>query len=100
MELYRHRGTKRHGILLDDFVDGNEQCHDCDAACCKGFPTVALTAAEYAVLEKLGAHRLEFLLDGHYFLVIENGCEFLADNRCGIYEQRPSICRRFTCREL
>lgn len=100
MELFRRRGTKKHGVLLDDFIDGSEHCRNCDAACCRGFPTVELTAGEYATLEKLGAVRLEFLLSGHYYLVIENGCEFLVDNCCGIYEQRPAICRRFTCREV
>jgi Fe-S-cluster containining protein len=86
-------------MLLDEALDGSDHCRDCDAACCRGFPTVELTAAEYTALERLGAVRLEFLLDGHHYLVIENGCEFLVDNRCGIYEQRPSICRRFTCRD-
>lgn len=100
MELFRRKFVRKHGVLLDDGSVGNEQCGNCDAACCRGFPSVELTPAEYAALENLGAHRLEFLLDGHYYLVIENGCEFLADNRCAIYEQRPTICRRFTCREV
>lgn len=99
MDLFGRKLVKKHGILLDVFLDGNQQCQNCDAACCRGFPTVALTPEEYAALEKLGAKRLEFLLDGHSYLIIENGCEFLVDNSCGIYEQRPSICRRFICRD-
>jgi len=99
MELFRRKRAKKHGLLLDDPLDGNELCFDCNAACCRGFPSVELTATEYAALEKLGAHRLEFLLNGHYYLVIENGCEFLVDNRCGIFAQRPAVCRRFTCRD-
>lgn len=99
MELFRRKAVRKQGILLDDGIDGNEHCSNCDAACCRGFPSVELTAAEYATLEELGALRLEFLLDGHYYLMIENGCEFLVGSRCGIYEQRPAICRRFTCRD-
>ena len=98
MELFGTRRAKKHGILLDESFDGNDNCSGCDAACCRGFPSVELTPQEYATLERLGAVRLEFLLDGHFFLVIENGCEFLVDNRCRIYEQRPAICRRFVCR--
>ena len=100
MDLFRRKRAKKHGVLLDNFTDGNEHCLNCNAACCRGFPTVELTPGEYATLEKLGAGRLEFLLDGHYYLVIENGCEFLVENRCAIFAQRPSICRRFTCRDI
>jgi Fe-S-cluster containining protein len=99
MELFRRKRVKKQGILLEESIDGNEHCLGCNAACCRGFPTVELTAAEYGILEKLGATRLEFLLDGRCYLVIENGCEFLVENRCGIFAQRPSICRRFTCRD-
>jgi Fe-S-cluster containining protein len=99
MELFRTKRVKRHGILLDHGVDGNDHCRECDAACCRGFPSVALTPGEYGTLQRLGAGRLEFTLDGSFYLIIEHGCEFLTGNRCGIYEHRPDICRRFTCRE-
>lgn len=98
MNLF-HRNVKRlHGILLEHPADGNERCVACDASCCRGFPSVELSPTEYGLLERLGAKRLEFTLDGHFYLLIENGCEFLAGNRCAIYGQRPMICRRFTCR--
>jgi len=100
MELFRARRAKKHGILLDEPVDGNDGCNGCDAACCRGFPNVELTPHEYAALERLGAARLEFLLNGRHYLIIENGCEFLIDGRCAIYDHRPSICRRFSCQEL
>ncbi|GAW67291.1 hypothetical protein GPEL0_01r3041 [Geoanaerobacter pelophilus] len=66
--------------------------------CCRSFPNVDLSWGEYQLLERLGATRLHFSLYGPHKLIIENGCEFLVDNRCGIYEQRPEICRRFICR--
>jgi Fe-S-cluster containining protein len=100
MNLFRTKRVKRHGILLDKPVDGSERCKDCDADCCRGFPSVRLTAEEYSTLERLGAARLEFLLNGEHYLIIEHGCEFLADNQCSIYDQRPEICRRFTCNEI
>ncbi len=97
MSLFRRDRKKLHGMLLHHPKDGNERCAACDAACCRGFPTVALTADEYARLESLGAKRLEFTLNGHFYLIIENGCEFLHGNRCSIYEDRPKICRLFVC---
>ena len=96
MSLFRRNRVKRHGLLLDDPVDGS-RCCGCDADCCRGFPSVALSAAEYGTLARLGAQRLAFTLDGRFYLLIENGCEFLDRNRCAIYADRPDICRRFTC---
>lgn len=98
MDLFRKKPLKKHGILLDTPMDGSEHCLGCDADCCRGFPSVELTPEEYGTLERLGASRLELLLNGHQYLIIENGCEFLIGNRCSIYHHRPSICQRFTCR--
>ncbi len=100
MALWGRSRKKLRGILLEHPEDGNERCAACDASCCRGFPSVELTAEEYATLERLGAKRLEFALNGHYYLLIEHGCEFLIGNRCGIYKHRPTICRRFSCRDL
>lgn len=99
MSLFNRR-QKRRGILLEQPLDNGEQCSRCNADCCRGFPSVELTEAEYDRLEKVGDARLEFTLNGHFYLIIENGCDYLRGNRCGIYEQRPEICRRFTCQEL
>lgn len=97
MHLFSQR-RKLHGVLLDTDLDNGSQCLSCDAACCRGFPSVRLTSDEYARYEKRGGVRLEFTLTGEFYLIIENGCDFLVGNRCSIYEQRPAICRRFSCR--
>jgi Fe-S-cluster containining protein len=99
MTLFGRKREKRHGVLLAEGVDGGDRCRECDASCCRGFPSVELTPQEYGTLERLGAARLQYLLSGRYYLMIENGCEFLSGNRCAIYDQRPAICRRFTCRD-
>lgn len=99
MNLFRMKRLKKHGLILDKPVEDSEQCIDCEADCCRGFPSVKLTPEEYGTLEKLGAARLQFLLNGEHYLIIEQGCEFLENNRCGIYAHRPSVCQRFTCSE-
>ena len=86
-------------MLLDHPVDDDGRCQACDGACRRAFPSVALTWTEFGTLEALGAVRLDFSLTGHYKLIIENGCEFLNDGRCGIYDHRPEVCRRFFCRD-
>ena len=89
--------AKRRGLLLNVPLNNNERYHNYATNCCRGFPSVELSAEEFAALQTIGAIRLEFTLTGHFYLLIENGCEFLVDNRCAIYAQRPAICRRFIC---
>lgn len=99
--LFANRSReKRHGLLLDHPLDDPQRCRQCDGACCRAFPSVVLTWEEYLALEALGARRLELSLHGEPYLLIENGCEFLAEGRCAIYSQRPQICRRFYCTDL
>jgi Fe-S-cluster containining protein len=41
-----------------------------------------------------------YTADGEWMLQFDTRCKFLgADNRCGIYEQRPRVCRDFDERE-
>lgn len=99
MALFASARKKKHGILRDQPLENSERCAACDADCCRGFPSVELDASEYGLLEKLGAQRLTFTLDARFYLIIENGCEFLDHNRCSIYEHRPRICRIFYCED-
>lgn len=89
--------TKKHGMLLDQPADDDDRCRNCDGACCRAFPSVDLSWGEYEQLRMLGATRLQFSIFGPHKLIIDNGCEFLANGRCAIYEHRPDICRRFIC---
>ncbi len=91
---------KRHAIVSERSVDDDWRCRSCDGSCCRSFVAVPLRWAEYDALRALGARRLELSLRGPHFLLIENGCEFLVDGRCGIYEQRPDACRRFICDDV
>lgn len=97
MNFFMPARLKKHGMLLDRPVDDNSRCRNCDGACCRTFPSVNLTWDEYERLLHLGAGRLHMSLTGHCQLIIENGCEFLAEGKCTIYEQRPDVCRRFFC---
>jgi hypothetical protein len=91
--------TKKHGMLMDLPVDDDSRCKECDGACCRAFVSVKLSWPEYERLRDIGAHRLNFSLSGRHTLDIENGCEFLMEGRCAIYDIRPETCRRFFCRD-
>jgi hypothetical protein len=87
------------GVLLDHPIDNDARCQGCDGFCCRSFPTVNLTWAEFETLKALGARRLHYSISGHYKLIIENGCEFQFQGKCSIYSHRPDICRRFICQK-
>jgi len=89
--------TKKHGKLLEHPADDDLRCRNCDGACCRAFPSVALTWSEYEELRMMGATRLQFSIFGPHKLIIDNGCEFLVNGRCSIYAHRPDVCRRFIC---
>ena len=76
-------------------------CLQC-ANCCKGYSPRFKTPDIKRISKHLKMRESEFI--EKYLLVDEDGdfvaktkpCPFLApDNRCSIYEQRPSDCRRF-----
>ncbi len=91
------RRVKRRCLLMDHPVENEEHCRNCDGECCRSFPALELTWAEFETLKALGSNRLHFSLTGRHKLVIENGCEFLVKGRCAVYDFRPEVCRRFMC---
>jgi uncharacterized protein len=97
MLFSRRERQKRHGVLLEHPLNDPSCCRNCDGVCCRSFPSVHLSWDEYQQLNALGATRLQFSLFGPHKLLIDNGCEFLSEGRCVIYEHRPEICRRFIC---
>jgi Fe-S-cluster containining protein len=87
-------------------VVGSSPCHSCAALCCKQ------NGHDYAVLlegederRRFAAFAADVLIAGESAPVLErvlpyvNGrCQFLGgDDRCTIYDDRPSHCRRFEC---
>lgn len=76
-------------------------CLSC-AACCKNYSPRIKTPDLKRISKHFGLRESEFI--NKFLLVDEEGdfvvnskpCPFLgSDNRCSIYEQRPSDCRRF-----
>lgn len=97
MPFTSHARKKLRGVLLELPHDDDKRCQECGGACCRSFSDVALTWDEYKRLQNLGATRLQLSLTGPHRLVIDYNCEFLVAGRCSIYEDRPEICRRFSC---
>ena len=81
---------------------GDVLCNHCSAKCCKYF---ALPIEKpdtrkdfdfirwFLLLERASI----FIEDGTWYLLVHTTCKHLqSDNRCGIYETRPQICREYT----
>lgn len=79
-------------------------CDKCSAICCRYFalpldnPTTAkdLDDVRWYLLHR-GIH--VFIEKKQWYLCVHNPCEHLgAANRCGIYDRRPRICRKYSTR--
>lgn len=77
----------------DELVDPAVSCERCDAVCCR------LTVVVFAE-DIVPRHLVERNIDGLDVMARgEDGWCVALDQKhmnCGIYEQRPEICRRFT----
>jgi Fe-S-cluster containining protein len=77
-------------------------CERCTALCCRYFALpidTPRTPADYDDIRWYLAHESVhiFIEDGDWFLAIQTRCQYLGDdNRCGVYEDRPRICREYT----
>ncbi|MCX5661939.1 MAG: YkgJ family cysteine cluster protein [Planctomycetota bacterium] len=77
-------------------------CSRCTAICCRYFALQIDTPTDPAEFDDIRwylAHESVhvFIEDGDWYLAIQTRCQHLAeDNRCGIYEDRPKICREFS----
>lgn len=89
-------------ISRDELKPGEVLCEYCTAKCCKYF---ALPIEEPTVKKDFDFIRwyllhdraTVFTEDDTWYLMVHTACKHLQpDNRCGIYETRPEICREYT----
>ena len=93
-------GAKK--ICRDDLPKGESLCEYCTAKCCRYFALPIDTPDTYKELEYLRWFLLHdrasiFKEDDDWYLLVHTTCKhLLEDNRCGIYDTRPQICRDYT----
>lgn len=77
-------------------------CEHCTAKCCRYFALPLETPTSREEFESLRWFLLHeqataFTEEGEWYVCIHTVCKHLQpDNRCGIYETRPPICREYT----
>jgi len=86
-------------INRDKLPKGGNLCEYCTAKCCKYFALPIDIPETFEELEYIRWYLLHdrasvFKEEDDWYLLVHTTCEhLLADNRCGIYETRPQICR-------
>lgn len=83
---------------------GNHEClcDYCTAKCCKYFALPIDTPKQRKDFDFIRWYLLHdratvFTEDGDWYLLVHTTCRHLRDdNRCGIYETRPQICRDYS----
>ena len=89
-------------IRREQLKPGEVLCEHCTAKCCRYFALPidapeALEDWEFVRWYLLHDGATVFREDGQWYLLVHSVCKHLAaDNRCGIYETRPPICREYS----
>ncbi len=80
-------------------------CDYCSAKCCHYFALPIETPTSPKEFEYLRWYIMHgkatvFTEDDDWYLLVHNACDHLqSDNRCGIYETRPQICRDYSTKD-
>ena len=86
----------------DELKPGECLCDHCTGKCCRYFSLPIETPTtwdDYDSIRWYLAHdrTLIYVEKGTWYLLVMSRCNYLtADNRCGIYFNRPKICREYT----
>lgn len=81
---------------------GEVLCTYCTGRCCRYFSLPIETPRTWNDFDNMRWYMMHgkvsiFVDQGTWYLVIHADCRhLLADNRCGVYDDRPSICRKYS----
>lgn len=85
----------------EDLQPHENLCDHCTAKCCKYFALPIETPTEARDFDFIRWYLVHdsatvFTEDDTWYLLVHTTCKhLLPDNRCGIYETRPQICREY-----
>ena len=89
-------------IQKSELQPGESLCDYCTAKCCRYFALPIEKPEDYRDFEYvlwflLHQHASVFVEDDTWYLLVHTACKHLQpDNRCGIYDTRPQICREYS----
>ena len=86
----------------DQIPDGDVLCEYCTAKCCRYFALpieIPHTRSDFDFIRWYLLHNQAtvFIDEGDWYILVHTECRHLqTDNRCGIYDTRPEICRQYS----
>ncbi len=89
-------------IRRNQIKPGETLCDYCSAKCCRYFALPVETPETAGELDNIRWYLLHgfasvFIDEETWYVLVHTVCKHLGDdNRCGIYETRPQICRDYT----
>jgi len=89
-------------IRKEELKEGESLCDYCSAKCCKYYALPLDEPTETRDWDFMRWYMLHgqtclFTEEDTWYLLVYTECKHLrADNRCGIYETRPEICREYS----
>jgi Fe-S-cluster containining protein len=89
-------------MTREKLPSGECLCDYCSAKCCRYFALPIETPTERKDFDYIRWYLLHerasvFVDDGDWYLLVHTVCRHLQpDNRCGIYDTRPQICRDYS----
>jgi len=89
-------------LRRDQLSAGDVLCNHCSAKCCRYFALPIEEPTTHEDWEFVRWYLLHggatvFKEDGTWYLLVHSACkELQSDNRCGIYHDRPMICREYS----
>ncbi len=89
-------------MTRENVPEGKSLCDYCSAKCCKYFAMPidapdSLRDLDFMRWFLLHDRASIFVEDESWYLLVHTTCKhLLPDNRCGIYETRPEICREYS----
>ena len=94
--------TERKKVAREDLKPGEVLCQYCPAKCCRYFALPIEKPTRFKDFEFIRWYLLHeratiFTEDEDWYLLVHTKCKHLGDDqRCGIYETRPQICRDYS----
>ena len=92
-------------VRREDIGPDENLCDYCTAKCCRYFALPIDTPRTWNDMQYLRWYLLHesasvFVENGVWFLLVHTVCKHLRDdNRCGIYETRPPVCREYSTKD-
>jgi len=92
-------------VKREDLKPGEVLCDHCTAKCCRYFALPIDTPESWVDFDYIRWYMIHgrvsvFVEDATWYLMVHADCKHLQDDLlCGIYEDRPRICREYSTKE-